>query len=156
MGLRVLIAPYMTTYTPKVELGLPPLPFTSTEPFKQLGIRPAGGGKLKRATGISGIGNGRVKLVNKQAAAKQPRKTNSTVGKTSSKTKVYKAKKSKKATGYNGKFLNGNGNGNGKKKARTFQKAVKSARKAVSRFILGKGGRQLSRDGNGRFVKGGK
>jgi len=154
MGLRVLIAPYMTTYTPKVELGLPPLPFTSTEPFQQLGIRPSGGGKIKRATGISGIGNGRVKLVNKQTTAKQPGKTNSTVGKASGKTKVYKAKKSQKSTGNYGKLVNGNGNG--KKKARTFQKAVKSARKAVSRFILGKGGRQLSRDGNGRFIKGGK
>lgn len=153
MAMKIYIPPVMPSYIPKLNIGMPPLPFTDTGPFQQLKIKPEGG-KINATTSLSRIGNGGVKLATKQKRTNRNRKVYSAVSKSTGKTKVRKAKKVQTNPGINGKLLNGNGNG--KKKARTFQKTVKRGLKKVSKYILRRGGRSLSRDSNGRFIKGGK
>jgi hypothetical protein len=146
MGLRIEIPSQMPRYIPKTYLGMPPLPFTNTEPFKAAKIKPEGG--ITRATIISGVGNGGFKLNTVKRSSSGNRKTNRKSSKSSTANKGTQTKKSKKRS--NAKLLAGNG----KKKTGIFQKVVKSGKKFLAKSIPGKGGqKKLKRNKNGRFSK---
>jgi hypothetical protein len=121
----------MPRYMPRLNLGMPPLPFTDTEPFTALKQKPDGG--VAHDTNISGIGSGGFKLATVKGSSGGNRKANRVFSQKSAKIKIRKAPSSKE---------------------RKANNATVKKKSSSGMFSPAKGGqKKLKRLSNGRFGK---